>query len=210
MPTRRRTVTALFAGLSACCAGCLDGESDQDEQPADDETGNATDGGGGADEPPEDTTMQLDAPDIDDGESIPTEYTCDGADVSPQLEVDGVPDDAAALAIVVDDPDAPAGVFTHWTLWNLPPATTEVPRGVPPEPEPADLEGARQGENDFGAVGYRGPCPPEGDGPHEYRFTLYALESELALEGGATVDEATDAIDDESTASTTLAATYER
>jgi len=119
------------------------------------------------------------------GESIPEKYTCEGEDVSPELTVGDAPDDAAALAVVVDDPDAPAGTFTHWLLWNLPPDTVEIAEGVAPSEELPDLGGARQGENDFGDVGYRGPCPPEGDDPHEYRFTLYALDEKLDAEPGA-------------------------
>jgi len=119
------------------------------------------------------------------GEPIPDRYTCEGEDISPELTVADAPDDAAALAVVVDDPDAPAGTFTHWLLWNLPPETVEIPEGVSRTEELPNLGDARQGENDFGEVGYRGPCPPEGDAPHEYRFTLYVLDEELDADAGA-------------------------
>lgn len=119
------------------------------------------------------------------GESIPETYTCEGEDRSSRLVIGDVPDDAAAVAVVVDDPDAPAGTFTHWLLWNLPPDTIEIPEDVSQRETVPDLGGAVQGENDFGEIGYRGPCPPEGDEPHEYRFTLYVLDDELDSEPGA-------------------------
>jgi Raf kinase inhibitor-like YbhB/YbcL family protein len=144
------------------------------------------------------------------GEPIQEKYTCEGEDVSPELTVGGAPDDSAALAVVVDDPDAPAGTFTHWLLWNLPPDTVEIEEGVPPREELPDHGGARQGENDFGDVGYRGPCPPEGDDPHEYRFTLYALDEELDAEGGALRPEMQDELDEKSIGSDQFTGTFSR
>ncbi|MFC4550586.1 MULTISPECIES: YbhB/YbcL family Raf kinase inhibitor-like protein [Halorussus] len=129
------------------------------------------------------------------GESITEKYTCEGEDVSPELTVADVPDDAAALAVVVDDPDAPAGTFTHWLLWNVPADTVEIGEGVPRMEEVPDLGGARQGENDFGDVGYRGPCPPEGDDPHEFRFTLHVLDEELDVDAGVPRTELQDELD---------------
>jgi len=127
----------------------------------------------------------LTSPAFEEGQRIPPRHTCEGEDRSPELTIADVPDDVAALAVVVDDPDAPAGTFTHWLLWNLPPDTVEIEAGVAPREELPDLGGARQGNNDFGEIGYRGPCPPEGDDPHEYRFTLYVLDEELDAEPGA-------------------------
>lgn len=143
------------------------------------------------------------------GESIPAEYTCEGDDVSPALTVGNVPDDAAALAVVVDDPDAPAGTFTHWLLWNVPADTVEFPEGVAPREEVADLGRAKQGENDFGDVGYRGPCPPEGE-THEYRFTLYVLAEELDVDAGAVRTEVQDALDDATRDSAQFTGTFGR
>ncbi|MFH5798882.1 YbhB/YbcL family Raf kinase inhibitor-like protein [Haladaptatus sp. CMAA 1911] len=120
-----------------------------------------------------------------EGRSVPARFTCSGTDVSPPLEIASVPDDANSLAIVVDDPDAPSGTFTHWLLWNLPPGTTTVPKAVPQERTVGSLDGALQGTNDFGEIGYRGPCPPTDDGPHTYRFTLHVLERDLELDAGA-------------------------
>ena len=143
-------------------------------------------------------------------ESIPEKYTCEGEDRSPELTIGGVPDDAAALAVVVDDPDAPGGTFTHWMLWNLPPDTVEIPEDVPQLEAVPDLGGAKQGENDFGEVGYRGPCPPEGDGSHEYRFTLYVLDEELDLDGGALRPAVQDELDAKTRDSEQFTGTFSR
>ncbi|GAB4371625.1 MAG: YbhB/YbcL family Raf kinase inhibitor-like protein [Deltaproteobacteria bacterium] len=108
---------------------------------------------------------------------IPAKYTCDGADVNPPLSIDGVPEKAKSLALIVDDPDAPRGTWVHWVVWNIPADTRVIPEGtVPP--------GALQGTNDFGSRKYGGPCPPSGT--HRYFFKLYALDAPLALPPGAT------------------------
>jgi Raf kinase inhibitor-like YbhB/YbcL family protein len=103
---------------------------------------------------------------------IPAQYTCDGQDKSPPLEIEDVPSNARSLAIIVDDPDAPAGTWVHWVLWNIDPATKKVAAGSAPK-------GAREGVNDFGKNGYGGPCPPSGT--HRYFFKLYALDGPLDL-----------------------------
>ncbi|NHN57586.1 MULTISPECIES: YbhB/YbcL family Raf kinase inhibitor-like protein [Halorussus] len=144
------------------------------------------------------------------GESIPEKYTCEGEDVSPELTLADVPEDAAALAVVVDDPDAPAGTFTHWLCWNLPADTVEIPEDVPALAEVPDLGCARQGENDFGDVGYRGPCPPEGDDPHEYRFTLHVLDEELGADAGAVRTAVQDELDAKTRAVDRFTGTFSR
>ncbi|GIW05043.1 MAG: hypothetical protein KatS3mg059_1663 [Thermomicrobiales bacterium] len=117
-----------------------------------------------------------------DGQQIPVKYTCDAQDISPPLRWSGVPAEAQELVLVVDDPDAPSGIFTHWLVYGLPPRTTGLPEGVPPgETVPG---GGRQGRNDFGRLGYGGPCPPSGS--HRYVFTVYALDAPLNLPPGAT------------------------
>lgn len=116
----------------------------------------------------------LTSPAFTDGAPIPTEHSCRGADVSPPLGWHGVPAGTAALVLLVDDPDARDWV--HWSVLDLPAADGELPRGVAPS---ADLP--QQGRNDFGRVGYGGPCPPSGT--HHYRFTLYALAAPLGLAG---------------------------
>jgi hypothetical protein len=113
---------------------------------------------------------------------IPSKYTCDGDDVSPPLEWGNVPPAARTVALICDDPDAPKKDFTHWVLFDMPAHAGALPERVPAKPElPA---GGRQGKNDFGNVGYGGPCPPSGT--HRYRFTLYAVDSELGLLASST------------------------
>jgi len=122
--------------------------------------------------------------------SIPSTFTADGADHSPALSWLGAPPKTQAFALIMDDPDAPAGPWTHWTLYNLPRGTSVLAKNRPDAPTLAD--GARQGKNTWGRLGYNGPAPPPGK-PHRYFFRLYALTQPLELEAGATrqqVDEA--------------------
>ncbi len=120
------------------------------------------------------------------GGDIPAKYTCSASDVSPALALSGAPAATKSLALIVDDPDAPAGTWTHWILYDLPPQTTEVPEAVPKDEQLPS--GARQGRNDFRRIGYGGPCPPPGK-PHRYFFKLYALDTSLKLKPGATKKE---------------------
>lgn len=119
--------------------------------------------------------MELRSSAFESGGDIPSVHTCDGRDISPPLEVSDVPEGTAALALVMDDPDAPMGTFDHWLVWNIPAGTTEIPEGAEPE--------GVQGRSGFGTLGYGGPCPPSGT--HRYRFKLYALDQELDLAHGA-------------------------
>jgi Raf kinase inhibitor-like YbhB/YbcL family protein len=121
---------------------------------------------------PQEQAMKLSSPDFSEGGNIPERFTCDGKDVSPTLQIDGVPKGAKSLALIVDDPDAPPGTFTHWLMWNIVPNLTEIVGNKPP------LH-AVQGVNDFGKSKYTGPCPPPG--VHRYYFRLYALDTTLAL-----------------------------
>jgi Raf kinase inhibitor-like YbhB/YbcL family protein len=116
------------------------------------------------------------------GGEIPKRYTCGGADLSPALGWNGVSPAAHSLALIVDDPDAPGGTWTHWLIWNIPAHLTALPEGVPAE----DIleNGARQGRNDFHRIGYGGPCPPPGKA-HRYFFKLHALDTALDLKAGA-------------------------
>jgi len=126
----------------------------------------------------------------DDGE-IPIQHTGEGADRSPHLAWDDVPAAARSLAVVVDDPDAPSGKFTHWVLYDLPPTVRELPDGFSATKR---KRFGVEGRNDFGSDGYRGPMPPPGQ-KHRYVFTLYALDARPALPPGATKDELLAAID---------------
>ena len=116
------------------------------------------------------------------GNPIPARYTCDGADLSPALAWSAAPDTTQSLALIVDDPDAPMGTWTHWLLWNIPSRATLLAEDAP-KIELLD-NGARQGINDFQRIGYGGPCPPPGK-PHRYFFKLYALDARLDLKPGA-------------------------
>lgn len=117
------------------------------------------------------------------GGTIPKKFTCDGTDVSPALSWTDAPAGTQSFALIVDDPDAPGRVWVHWVLYNLPGATQKLQEGVGKDPELAD--GSRQGRNDFGKLGYNGPCPPRGPA-HRYFFKLYALDSKLELKPGST------------------------
>ena len=134
-------------------------------------------------------------------EPIPTRHTCDGEDLSPPLRWATVPEAARSLALVVDDPDAPRGVFTHWVAWGLDPAASGLSEG-----EAAPNEGT----NDFGTVGYRGPCPPPGHGRHRYVFRLYALDRDLELESGTGKADLEQAIEGHVLTTAELVGTYER
>lgn len=117
-----------------------------------------------------------------DGEAIPRAYTCDGINISPPLEWSGVPRTAKTIAIVCDDPDAPGGTWVHWVLYNLPADNIGLVENLPATE--TLKAGGFQGKNDFGKIGYGGPCPPSGT--HRYFFKIYALDSELPLEASAT------------------------
>ncbi|WP_423224894.1 YbhB/YbcL family Raf kinase inhibitor-like protein [Candidatus Amarolinea aalborgensis] len=111
---------------------------------------------------------------------IPARFTCDGANVSPALSWRGAPAGVQSFVLIMDDPDAPRGTWTHWTLFNLPGALGELAEGWRPGAS------GLSGRNDFGSVGYGGPCPPRGHGPHRYFFRLYALAvAALPLRAGA-------------------------
>lgn len=125
------------------------------------------------------------------GETIPRRYTCDGENVSPALTWSRPPEGTRSFVLIVEDPDAPRGTFTHWVLYNVPPQVNRLPEAVPQ----GDLLswGAEQGRNDFGDDGYGGPCPPPGV-PHRYYFRLSALSDTLALQPGASVSEVNQAM----------------
>jgi len=101
---------------------------------------------------------------------IPRKYTCDGADINPPLRIENVPPSARSLALIVDDPDAPGGVWVHWVVWNIDPSITEIKENSVPK-------GGMQGQNDFRKNGYGGPCPPA---THRYFFKVFALDTVLS------------------------------
>lgn len=125
--------------------------------------------------------MEFKSPAFFIGNTIPFEHTCDGDDLSPPLSWDSPPPGTISFVLIVEDPDAPNRSFTHWVIYDMPVNVRHLPQGVPNEPR-LDRGGV-QGKNDFGALGYGGPCPP--DGTHRYFFKLYALDTLLSLEPGA-------------------------
>ena len=117
-----------------------------------------------------------------EGSFISKEFTCDGPDISPALAWTESPKETKSFALIVDDPDAPGGTWVHWVLYDLPGDARKLVEGVAKDRQLPD--GARQGRNDFGKIGYNGPCPPKG-GPHRYFFKLYALDRKTNLKAGA-------------------------
>ena len=147
------------------------------------------------------TTITVTSTAFGEGDPIPAEFTCDGAGTVPPLSWSDVPADAEALAIVVDDPDAPRGTFTHWVVLDLPPATRQVGPGELPQ-------GAAQATNSGGKVGYYPPCPPSGS--HRYRFTVFALSQPTGLPDGAGLESALDAVGSRASAQGQLVGRYSR
>jgi Raf kinase inhibitor-like YbhB/YbcL family protein len=127
-------------------------------------------------------SFTLQSPPLEAGAAIPRQYTCDGANRSLPLRWDGAPAGTESFSLVAEDPDAPGGTFIHWVIYDLPPTARELPENLPKDRELAD--GARQGRNSFGKIGYGGPCPPPGPA-HRYFFRLFALDTKLDLPAGA-------------------------
>ena len=150
--------------------------------------------------------IKLESSAFKDGQSIPKQYTCDGVNISPPLEWKGIPKNAKTLAIICDDPDAPAGTWVHWVVYNLPADDMGLIENTPATQNLTG--GGLQGKNDFGKVGYNGPCPPSGT--HRYFFKLYALDAELDLKPGATKSDLLKAMEGHVVAQGELVGTYSR
>lgn len=146
-------------------------------------------------------SIQLTSPAFTDGSRIPDKYTCSGDDVSPALNIEKIPEGAQSLALIVDDPDAPIGIWDHWIIWNIKPTELLEEGAVP--------VGAVQGTNSFGKLDYGGPCPPPGP-THRYFFKLYALDTMLELEEGTRKEDVERAIAGHVLAQTQLMGTYSR
>jgi hypothetical protein len=146
--------------------------------------------------------MKLTSASFGRGETIPERFTCDGDNISPDITWSDVPEDTVEVALTCLDPDAPSGLFVHWTIWGLDPSRGGIGEDEVPTP-------ARQGRNGFGDVGYGGPCPPRGD-PHRYVFHAYALSDPLDVSGGATVEELERAMADIVLDDAELVGTYRR
>lgn len=134
---------------------------------------------------------------------VPRRFTCDGEDVSPPLTFAGVPAGSAELVVLLEDPDAPHGTFTHWLMWGVSPHATHLAAGTAPQ-------GATQGRNGFRKTGYGGPCPPRGAEAHHYVFTVYATDKKLGLAADASPDDVRRALTGHTLASGTLTGRYGR
>ena len=127
-------------------------------------------------------SLELKSSDFSQGSTIPPQFTCVGSDISPALQWNSAPAQTQSFALIADDPDAPAGTWVHWVLYNLPASAHSLPQNFPRTDKASD--GTLQGRNDFGRIGYGGPCPPPGKA-HRYFFKLYALDTQLTLNAGA-------------------------
>lgn len=149
--------------------------------------------------------LRLQSPLMRPDDLLPAEYTCDGADRSPPLQWTGLPPGTGSLALVMKDPDAPGGSFVHWVLYNISPSLDGLPEGGPP------AGSVVEGVNDFGRLGYAGPCPPAGDEPHHYEFNLFALDrSHIDLPAGASESDLVTATQGRVLASASLTLRYGR
>jgi Raf kinase inhibitor-like YbhB/YbcL family protein len=126
--------------------------------------------------------FKLESPVFSDGSMIPEKYSCDGEDISPVVEWKNVPPGTQSLALIMDDPDAPAGIWVHWVIYDISPSSNRLPENVSKKDKElsSTLSGALQGTNSWGKTGYGGPCPPRG--VHRYYFKLYALDTLLKQE----------------------------
>jgi len=179
-----RKVGMLFIGLlfiSAAVAGCAQTAPETVTPP--DEI--VPPGGG-------EVSFTITSTAFADGTAIPVKYTCDGQSISPTLNWADLPAGTASLALILEDRDAPVKNFTHWVIFNLAPDTSGLQEAVPRDGTLAD--GAVQGKNGGGGIGYIAPCPPKGP-EHHYVFNLYALDKSLDLAAGATKDEVRQAME---------------
>lgn len=150
--------------------------------------------------------FSISSPEFKNYGAIPSEYTCDGKDVSPQLQWQNAPQETKSFALICDDPDAPGGTFVHWVLFNIPATTTTLSQGVAAHEVLSD--GARQGMTSFGKVGFGGPCPPHGE--HRYFFKIYALDTMLDLPAGSGKEQVLKAMKGHIKAQAELVGTYKR
>lgn len=150
--------------------------------------------------------FQLSSPDFKEGQPIPVKFSCDGLDVSPPLKWKDAPAGTSSFVLIVNDPDAPAGDWAHWVLYNIPAEANELLEGIAADKELQD--GTMQGRNSWHQIGYGGPCPP--GGRHRYYFTLYALDYKLIMEAGAERGDILQALNGHILAKTSLMGTYSR
>ncbi len=152
------------------------------------------------------TEMIITSSAFKEGEMIPSEYSCDGKNVSPQFSWSGAPENTKSFALISDDPDAPSGDWVHWVIFNIPGSVTELSENIPHD-KILD-NGTKQGSNDFGKIGYGGPCPP--GGTHRYYFKLYALDVYLDKDAGITKKGLLDAMEGHILKESKLTGKYKR
>jgi hypothetical protein len=145
--------------------------------------------------------MNISSPSFADGGRIPDKFTCKGENISPRIDMAGIPDNARSLAVIVDDPDAPMKIWVHWVAWNMPPVSMIPEAGLP--------QGSVEGVNDFGVRQYGGPCPPPGS-VHRYFFKVYALDAMLDIGEDSDKADVEKAIKGHVLAQATLVGTYSR
>lgn len=150
--------------------------------------------------------MKIESSSFTQGQPIPQKYTCEGGDVSPELRWSNAPDGTKTFALIADDPDAPAGTWVHWVIYNISPNTHELREGVQ---KSATTSAGEQGLNDFRKVGYGGPCPPPGKA-HRYFFKLYALDTQLPMKPGTTKKDLEAAMQGHILANVEIMGTYQR
>ena len=144
--------------------------------------------------------MKLISSAFNHGNSIPSKYTCDGEDISPPLSIEDVPENTKTFALIMDDPDAPMGIWDHWILFNIPSSIQQINEVEKPQ--------GFEGKNSWGRTGYGGPCPPSGE--HRYFFKMYALDTELNLGEGLTKEDLITAMNGHIIGKAVLMGTYTR
>ena len=143
-----------------------------------------------------------------DGDMMPAKFTKDGKDISPPLAIENISPEGESIAVIMDDPDAPVGNFTHWMIWNIPVEKNNIPEGIQQSKVVDTLNEAVQGYNDFGELGYRGPAPPSG--VHNYHFKIYILDKKIDIPFDSSKQKLVNTIKDNLLQKAEIIAKYER
>jgi len=152
--------------------------------------------------------LQVTSTAFQDGDMLDEKYTADGADISPPLTIKNISPEGETIAVIMDDPDAPVGTFTHWMIWNIPVQKNNIPEGIPQNKKVESLADAVQGYNDFGEVGYKGPAPPSG--VHNYHFKVYILDQKVKIPFDVSKQKLVNTIKDHLLQKTEIVTKYQR